>query len=157
MSLCGNKVCKDEGCGGIGGHNIAGCKRTEVEKRSGVDKSVAINKSFTKKMQANAKQLSGVRKHLDTKYKGIICRGFNQKGIPCKAFCCQESPCCDWEELLESDLAKTIYADMPESIRRGAERTRGARGGRKKEQQKRRGAGKENISESEQSGEEGGF
>ncbi len=155
-SLCGKKVCKDEGCRGIGGHHIAGCKRTEVEKRSGVDKSVAISKAFSKKMQENSKQLSGVRKYMDTKYKGVICRGFNQKGIPCKVFCCKKGPCCDWEELLETNLAKTIYADMPESIRRGAERVRGARGGRK-EQQKRRGAGKENISESEQSGEEGGF
>ena len=76
--------------------------------------------------------------------------------LPCKVYCCQKGPCCDWEELLKTDLAKTIYTDMPESIRRGAERVRGARGGRK-EQQKRRGSGKENISESEQSGEEGGF
>jgi hypothetical protein len=155
-SLCGKKVCKDAGCRGIDEHHVAGCKRKDVEKRSVIDKSVAINKAFSKKMQDNAKQLGGVRKYMDTKYKGIICRGFNQKGIPCKTSCCNKGPCCDWEDLIETDLAKTIYADMPESIHRGPKRVRGARGGRKKQEEKRR-ADKENISESELSGEEGGF
>jgi hypothetical protein len=152
-SICGKTVCKDPACLGIDEYHIDGCARTDAEKRSKIDKSVAINKAFSKKMQDNAKQIGGVRTYMDTKYGGIICRGFNQKGIPCKPFCCTKGPCRDWEELLETTLAKTIYADMPESIRRGSARARGGRAGRKKQEAKRCAV---NSESEELSGEEGG-
>ena len=91
---------------------------------------MAISKGFARLLQANPKQISGVRKFVDLKYDGVICRGFNQMGIPGKTDCFPKGPCCDWDELIKSDLAKTIHVDMPESIRPGKVRVRGARSGR---------------------------
>jgi hypothetical protein len=48
------------------------------------------------------------------------CKRFRLKGIPCKKVnCCSMWPCHEWEELLKSDLAITVYVDMPDYIRSG--------------------------------------
>jgi hypothetical protein len=50
----------------------------------------------------------------------LRCKRFRLKGIPCKkANCCSMWPCSEWEELLKSDLAMTVYVDMPDYIRSG--------------------------------------
>ena len=82
-------------------------------------------------------------KYRGTKYKGIICKGFARKGVPCQTDCCSKGPCCDREDLMESDLASTFYTDMPDSIRPGKSHHRGVRGGRKAQEKHR--AGKENA------------
>ena len=89
-------------------------------------------------MRANAGQLAvhGVRKLLKAKYNGLLRKNFDRKGIPCKEDCvCGEGPCCDWEDLLESELSSTFYVDMQDSIRLGTVHSRGSRGGRKQREE----------------------
>jgi hypothetical protein len=153
----GTKVCNDDECRGFGGFHLNTCKRRELEKKSKINRSVAVGKSFSQVMQDNAKQLGGVRKLLKAKYDGKLCKNFDRKGIPCKADCCSKGPCCDWDELIECELAKSIYVDMPDSIRTGKpQRQRGVRGGRKIQEVKakaRRGE-EGDVSEDEESMEE---
>jgi hypothetical protein len=58
--------------------------------------------------------------HNPEKCKPKKCERFTLTGIPCKkSDCCSWWPCHDWEELLKSVLASTIYVNMPDYIRSG--------------------------------------
>ena len=111
-------------------------------RRAKNNRIVASKKDFEEKMQGTGAASSmAILKLMKSKYKTKICKSYRLTGIPHKEGCCRNGPCCDWEELMENELADTIFKDLPDSMRPGNSkgRMRGGRGGlHEKENQKKK-------------------
>ena len=95
---------------------------------------VAQRRQFSATLKENAQQVQGVRKMLKIRAEKeghVYCGRYNQKGVPCTA--CKLFPCNAWDELMQTTLSNSVYANMPAAAR-------GRHGGAKKPT--RRGGGK---------------
>lgn len=129
------KVCKDDSCRGICGHHEASCKVDAILKVASGDRSGAIKKTCVEKMQKDSESILAIGQLVKSKYLTNRCKTYMNTGITHKEGYCPRGPCCDWEEMMENELADSVYKDLPDSLRKDPPgkpaRVRGSRGGQK--------------------------
>ena len=134
VHVVNHKYCKAENCRAIDGQHVVGCDYKERKEFKEKIKVVAQRRQFSATLKENAQQVQGVRKMLKIRAEKeghVYCGRYNQKGVPCTA--CKLFPCNAWDELMQTTLSNSVYANMPAAAR-------GRHGGAKKPT--RRGGGK---------------
>ena len=118
-------------CRALDGKHVATCDFKAQKERAEQDRLLAQKASFMRKVQNKPGAVNAIRLMLkaraETEQEGY-CNRFNQSGIPCAG--CKFYPCSQWEELMEEDLAQSIYKDMPNAIRTKNKRAKPAGRGR---------------------------
>ena len=117
MRLINGVCCRDDSCRAINGAHVPSCREKEIVGQSKAIKVSAMKKGFGDIIQANAQEVLQVRDHLKAQYGGRFCKGFSRLGVPC-AGKCTYGPCKDWDELIGNELSESIYARMPDAVRR---------------------------------------
>ena len=74
-----------------------------------------------------------------------FCKNFNAKAVPCQGEC-MAYPCCEWPEIMETELDGTFYTELP-AFRWPKRRSKGPGKGAKERRALRRATGNGAVDE----------
>ena len=117
IRLINGVCCRDDTCRAINGAHVPSCREKEILGQKKAIKVSAMKKGFGDMIQANASEVLELRNHLKIQYGNRFCKSFSRLGVPCAGKCIF-GPCKDWDALIENELSETIYARMPDAVRR---------------------------------------
>ena len=113
-------LCPDASCAAMGNMHKMGCKGKELEAQRQQGREFAKCKDFDKLLGANRAQAQALRIGFKqaAKAKSMnFCKNFNSKAVPCQDEC-MAYPCCEWPEIMETELDGTFYTELePEMLR----------------------------------------
>ena len=114
ISIKGYELCPDYKCAAMGNTHKMGCLRSEITKAREHKRTHAKCKTLENKIMEFYPAVNNIRLGLKQRAKAknlTFCCKFNAKAVPCPRRC-KYSPCCEWEELLKTDILKgSIYED----------------------------------------------
>ena len=108
-------LCPDASCAAMGNMHKMGCKGKELEVQRQQGREFAKCKDFDKLLGANRAQAQALRIGFKqaAKAKSMnFCKNFNSKAVPCQGEC-MAYPCCEWPEIMETELDGTFYTELP--------------------------------------------
>ena len=115
ISIKGMDLCSDASCAAMGNMHKMGCKGKELEAQRQRGREFAKTKNFDKVLGANRAQAQALRvgfKQAAMAKQMIFCKNFNAKAVPCQGEC-MAYPCCEWPEIMETELDGTFYTELP--------------------------------------------
>ena len=115
ISIKGMDLCPDASCAAMGNMHKMGCKGKELKAQRQKAREFAKCKNFDKVLGANRAQAQALRigfKQAAMAKKMLFCKMFNAKAVPCQGEC-MAYPCCEWPEIMETELDGTFYTELP--------------------------------------------
>ena len=115
ISIKGMDLCPDASCAAMGNMHKMGCKGKELKAQRQQAREFAKCKNFDKVLGANRAQAQALRigfKQAAMAKKMLFCKMFNAKAVPCQGEC-MAYPCCEWPEIMETELDGTFYTELP--------------------------------------------
>ena len=115
ITIKGTDLCPDASCAAMGNMHKMGCKGKELEAQRQQAREFAKCKNFDKVLGANRAQAQALRigfKQAAMAKKMNFCKNFNAKAVPCQGEC-MAYPCCEWPEIMETELDGTFYTELP--------------------------------------------
>jgi len=102
-----------------------GCKGKELEAQRQQSREFAKCKDFDKLLGASRAQAQALRigkglwrdrlqagRQGHEELKMNFCKNFNAKAVPCQGEC-MAYPCCEWPEIMDTELDGTFYTELP--------------------------------------------
>lgn len=148
ISVKGMDLCPDASCAAMGNMHKMGCKGKELEAQRQQGREFAKCKDFDKLLGANRAQAQALRIGFKqaAKAKSMnFCKNFNSKAVPCQDEC-MAYPCCEWPEIMETELDGTFYTELP-AFRWPKRRSKGPGKGAKERRALRRATGNGAVDE----------